>query len=955
MPVILEAGTSHVPSILIVDDDPDIRDALGDALTHEGYHVQSVGFGTEAIERVRGANYGAAILDMGLPDLDGESVLRQLIEVDPALPVVILTAQATTENRVGSLTRGAFAYVAKPYNLEELRATLRRAVGVKALALKAETVESALSESEDRFRSVVQSATDAIVIGDSDGRIVSWNRAAEAMFGYTEQEVLRQPLTLLMPQRYRQPHQHRVERMRATGQSSLIGKVIELHGLRKDGREFPLELSLGTWKAKGETFLSAILRDIGERKRTERRQAAQYAVSRILSESQPLGETSRQILQTVCESVEWDFGAIWSVDRQGDVLRCLEVWAPPGVRVAEFEAVTRATTFARGVGLPGRVWQAGQAAWILDVVCDANFPRGSIAAEQGLHGAFAFPILIGGEVAGVIEFFTREIRPPDEALLQIMATLGSHIGHFIERKSHEERLAKINECFLSFGQKAHENINRLVALCGSLLGGSCALYSHLEGDLLHAIGRWHTPPDYIQAGKAQGHVCFDVIQSGSNEVMVVRNLPETTYAQTDPTVLPYRLQTYVGQAVRCHGANVGALCVLYQKDFVPSGGDRRVVGIIAAAIGVEEERQQAEDALRHAYDETEHILAGLPCAIVIADQDQRVIYTNLLARQYFGSGRATGIGRPVADVLPLSSEQWARLAVTSAGGAHPGSSTLPDGEFDFARREYRYRGFPVALRGSEREQTGLVIWDITEQQQLQDQLIQAEKLASLGTLVFGMAHEINNPVQGIMGMAEIILSEEDPAKIKEYAQDIVNFSAHVGTVVRNFSAYARPATREGEVEVDINERLSEAVKLVQRCPQFGHVEVAADFNPVSPVLARRAEIDQIFVNLISNAVEAMGGKGRLTLATRAKGGFVTARVADTGPGIPKAAVGKIFDPFFTTKEPGKGSGLGLSIVYKIVTKYGGHIRVETEEGRGTTFVLQFPGTRKEDQHGTERA
>ena len=328
-----------------------------------------------------------------------------------------------------------------------------------------------------------------------------------------------------------------------------------------------------------------------------------------------------------------------------------------------------------------------------------------------------------------------------------------------------------------------------------------------------------------------------------------------------------------------------------------------------------------------------------------------MVYTNSLARQYFGSDRASGIGRPITDVLPLTAEHWDRLAADSAGGVPPGSAALQDGEFDLGKRKYRYRGFPVALRGSERQQAGLVIWDITEQQQLQDQLIQAEKLASLGTLVFGMAHEINNPVQGIMGMAEIILSEDDPAKIKEYAQDIVNFSTHVGTVVRTFASYARPATREGEVEIDLNDRLSEAVKMVERCPQFGRVQVVTEFQPVPCLLARRAEIDQVFVNLISNAVEAMGGKGRLTLTTSGDGSSVTARVMDTGPGIPKAVVGKIFDPFFTTKEPGKGSGLGLSIVYKIITKYGGTIRVETEEGKSTTFIIRFPITKKEGHHG----
>ena len=943
-------------SILIIDDDADIRDALGDALIHDGYRVDAVGFGTEAIERARHADYGAAVLDMRLPDLDGQVVLRGLTEVDPTLPVVILTGQPTTENRNGSFSKGAFAYVTKPYNLEEIRATLRRAVGLKALALQAEYVRNALTASEDRFRSVVQSATDAIVIADGVGHILSWNRAAQIMFGYVEEEVLGGPLTLLMPVRYRESHQRGLERVTSTGQPHLIGRLVELEGLRKDGSEFPLELSLGMWKAKGETFFSGILRDISERRSAERRLAAQHAVSRILSESLSLDETTRAILQTVCESVEWDVGAIWIVDRHADLLRCMEVWSSPAADVPAFEAVTKATTFSRGVGLPGRVWQTGEPAWILDVTGDANFPRASIAAQQGLHGAFAFPILIGGQVAGVLEFFTREVVPPDEAMLKVMATLGSQIGQFIERKRQEERLAKINECFLRFGKVAQENINRLVALCGELLGGSFALYSHLEGELLRVLGRWKTPEDFLSIGLAYGHLCFDVIKDGSTEPLVVRHLPETTYAHTDPTVLMYRLQTYIGQAVRCHTTTVGSLCLLYQKDFIPSAGDLKLLGIIAAAIGVEEERQQAEAALRHAYDETERILAGLSCAIVIAEKDQQVVYMNALARQYFGSAQNTGGCGMLTDFLPLSSVEWSRLVAATVPNAMAGAmSTLDDGKFDAGSRKYGYRGFPVTLRGSERHQIGLVIWDITEQQQLLDQLIQAEKLASLGTLVFGMAHEINNPVQGIMGMAEIILTEDDPHKIKEYAQDIVNFSSHVGTVVRNFAAYARPATREGEVEIDLNDRLTEAIRLVQRCPQFGHTVVVTEFESLPPIQGRRAEIDQIFVNLISNAVEAMGGKGRLTLATRVEGAKVMARIADNGPGIPKACIGKIFDPFFTTKAPGKGTGLGLSIVYKIVAKYGGTIRADSSEGIGTTFTVTLPLTMKEDHHGTARA
>ncbi len=226
--------------------------------------------------------------------------------------------------------------------------------------------------------------------------------------------------------------------------------------------------------------------------------------------------------------------------------------------------------------------------------------------------------------------------------------------------------------------------------------------------------------------------------------------------------------------------------------------------------------------------------------------------------------------------------------------------------------------------------------------QLQDKLIQAEKLAGLGMLVSGMAHEINNPIQGVLGMAELILDESDPDKIREYAQDIVEHSKYIAAVVHDFAGYTRAGSREEEADVDLCERLTKAIKMVRRCPYFGTVEVVTQFQPIPSLRARRVEIDQIFVNLLSNAVQAMDGKGRLELATQSRGGTMTVRISDTGYGIPKALIHRIFDPFFTTKDPGKGTGLGLSIVHQIVSRYGGTIGIESEEGKGSTFTVQFP-------------
>jgi PAS domain S-box-containing protein len=184
-------------------------------------------------------------------------------------------------------------------------------------------------------------------------------------------------------------------------------------------------------------FVGAAI-DITERKQAEQRLIAQHTVTQMLAQAATLEEVTPKILQTVCELLFWDVGTLWSIDREAGVLRCAEVWHDESVEVPQFEAICRQHTFMPGVGLPGRVWSSHEPAYIPDVAKDPIFPRGPIAARAGLHACFAFPILLGADVLGVIEFFSHEIRQPDQELLDMMATLGSQIGQFIERKRAEE-------------------------------------------------------------------------------------------------------------------------------------------------------------------------------------------------------------------------------------------------------------------------------------------------------------------------------------------------------------------------------------------------------------------------------------------------------------------------------------------------------------------------------------
>ena len=171
-----------------------------------------------------------------------------------------------------------------------------------------------------------------------------------------------------------------------------------------------------------------------------RRLTAEHVTARALIEAASFAEAAPKILEAICETFGWEHGALWTVDHGHEVLRCADIWTAPGHRFDRFDAISREITFKRGVGLPGRVWATGEPAWIPDVVQDANFPRAPIASQEGLHAAFGFPVLLRGEVLSVMEFFSVEVRTPDDELLSMLSSVGNQIGLFFARRRAQDDL-----------------------------------------------------------------------------------------------------------------------------------------------------------------------------------------------------------------------------------------------------------------------------------------------------------------------------------------------------------------------------------------------------------------------------------------------------------------------------------------------------------------------------------
>jgi two-component system NtrC family sensor kinase len=238
--------------------------------------------------------------------------------------------------------------------------------------------------------------------------------------------------------------------------------------------------------------------------------------------------------------------------------------------------------------------------------------------------------------------------------------------------------------------------------------------------------------------------------------------------------------------------------------------------------------------------------------------------------------------------------------------------------------------------------------DISNEKLLQQQLIQSEKLSAIGELISGIAHELNNPLTGVMGYSQLLQLREDlDERAKENLLKINNLALRCQKIVQNLLSFARKQKPERTL-CDINEVLEKTVDLRSYELQVNNIEISRELDRNLPrTIADAHQLQQVFLNVITNAEQAMleaHGKGRLTIRTRAdnQNSRIVVQVIDDGPGIPENYLTRIFDPFFTTKDVGKGTGLGLSLSYGIIKEHGGNIYARSRLGKGSTFVIELP-------------
>ncbi|MGE3704604.1 MAG: ATP-binding protein, partial [Vicinamibacterales bacterium] len=348
----------------------------------------------------------------------------------------------------------------------------------------------------------------------------------------------------------------------------------------------------------------------------------------------------------------------------------------------------------------------------------------------------------------------------------------------------------------------------------------------------------------------------------------------------------------------------------------------------------------------------DNILESLDDGLVVFDAQDQILRWNRALETIYGVSRAEAIGRPLADVFDTPFVE----AIAAAKREHPHGTTLfkvplmaraQPGGLEAPRRLVNATIVPLQNPTPNDVVTGslLLVEDLTDRVRLEEQLQISEKMASLGLLAAGVAHEVNTPLTGISSFTQMLLEGADPQDPRTVLlEKIERQTFRAAKIVNGLLTLARPGTPGGErAPVDLNVVISDVFSLLEHQFEVGRIKIRRELSGApAAVLGVEHQLQQVFLNLFLNARDAMPRGGWLSVSTRVDGGQVVAEVADTGSGIPPEQLARIYDPFFTTKAIGRGTGLGLSISYGIVSEHQGTIQCDSALGQGTRFTLQFP-------------
>ena len=422
---------------------------------------------------------------------------------------------------------------------------------------------------------------------------------------------------------------------------------------------------------------------------------------------------------------------------------------------------------------------------------------------------------------------------------------------------------------------------------------------------------------------------------------------ETSSAETDIALLADFRWSGAAAALplKVHGRTLGALAVVKSSEDRFADSDYRLLSLVATHTAMALSNARFVDQIRVGKEQWEATFDAMRAGIAVIDGEGRIRRANTSIAKLLGLSLPDLIDQALLPLLLPESEAFAAAIAEARTGARPAPLTSRSQALD------RILEISVSSMGGETpEWVVVLVEDVTTQKALEASVIQSEKMAAVGQLVSGVAHELNNPLTSISGLAEFLLQQSaGNTAQREHLQVVREQAERAAEIVRNLLTFARKGPAQSE-DVDLNDVARRTIALTEYEMQLRGIELTAELEDGLPAVhGDRYQLQQVVLNLLTNAAQAVADnapdKPRLVaIRTAVEGDSVVIRVADSGPGIPPESVAKLFEPFYTTKDLGQGTGLGLSITYGIVRGHGGTIEIEHPPEDGAAFVVTLPAS-----------
>lgn len=803
--------------------------------------------------------------------------------------------------------------------------------------------------------SFIDNVPDAMVITNNEGKIVLINPQTEKIFGYSQEELLGEPVELLLPERFRESHKKHLENYSNKPAIRPMGTGINIVGKRKDGSEVPLDIGLSPWRNGDEVLVISFIRDITERKRTENRLRKNKELeilntfTQAVHKSLDLEEVYNVALDMASELENVDMTFIYLVDgdRKEAVLQAH--------RNLSEDYIRRAQRIPYPKGATWQVINTGKILNIENVQKDPNIEQAG--RNLGHHSALGIPITTEGEATGVLWFFSYKERRFEEEQVALLTSIGNQIAMAIAKAGLYRDLArksKYEAIIRTVTQNVHSSLdlqevleNAVQSMCEDIEGVDKVAIYMVEGE--EAVLKAHRglTDSFIERA---GRIPYP---KGVTWKTIIEGKPRYC-ADTDkdeyigPAGRKEGIKSYLSMPIGYEDKTIGCINInSKQKDVLE---ESKLLEVVSHQISIAIKNAQQAEALLF----TQFSVDRFGDAAFWITPDARFLYVNDAACNLLGYSHEELLSMSLQDIDPNFSEEawpdtWEKIkqcgTLTFEAQTRGKDGNISPVEVTANYLNYRGKEYHCAF-----------VRNITERKRMEEELVKTQKLESVGILAGGIAHDLNNMLTPIIVSLQLLRNKFKDDKSLRWI-DTIEASARRGAgLIQQILVFSKGAGGD-KVLLQASYLLSETNKILQdTLSKSIEVDIGIP-KGLWNIMGEPTQLQQVLMNLCVNARDAMPAGGRLKVSAEnlyidpnyaqihidaQPGPYVVITVSDTGTGIAPEIIDRMFEPFFTTKDPGQGTGLGLSTAYRIIKDHEGFITVRSERGVGTEFKLYLP-------------